>query len=624
MVRDRHGLWRRQWWRGALAGLLCALAAWGVSQSGLLRSVEDWLFDACFVWRGTRTSNANIVLIGIDDESLDELKRPLIHLSPQLQEVVADVSRQKAAAIGIDLIIPESLSDTPELTSSATDNPLAFGQTILRAGNVVLPEWKLEGMWLRPLRQWHQLRSLARPRQPTDWGFVNLSTDEDGCVRRQSLLVRDEQDLKLSFALALYCLAHQTSADWNGSELRIGNQRVPLGQDQQLPINYLGPPGSIQTVSFRDALAASRGERPWHVDLAGAIVILGVTAHSQQDYHLTPYANRVFRSIETRSDGEMAGTEIQAQTLATISDGAYIRQPPDWLSMALLVTSGAALGAAFAELRLIWGLALATAHHFGWKAVCVAAFTLGDWRLEVLPMLLVGLLTYAGTFAVRWLRLVQMLGVIKSPVIARAIVADARDLCPRGEERVISVLFADIRSFTTFSEAHSAQQVVDLLNEFFARIIPVIERHGGALNQFMGDGFMVLYNAPQTQKDHAARAVRTAAEMVRTVHQEQATWAELDFPTLRIGVGVNTGSAVVGTVGSPRRLDYTAIGDVINTAARIESENKPQGTEILISDSTYRVLPPAERAALHCAAESVAVSLKGKAGTLCVHRVEVS
>jgi adenylate cyclase len=215
----------------------------------------------------------------------------------------------------------------------------------------------------------------------------------------------------------------------------------------------------------------------------------------------------------------------------------------------------------------------------------------------------------------------RIFGAFKGEAIARLLEADPRQLLRLGQDRELTVLFADVRAFTVFSESHSPREVVALLNAYFDAVVPVLERHGGTLNQFIGDGVMVLFGAHQAQPDHALRAVGAAVALACRVRDLGPQWAALGWPGMRAGVGVNTGLAVVGAVGSRDRLDYTAIGDTINTAARVEAANKDLGTEVLITAATYAALSPRDRERLGVAAEPARVRVKNK--TVDVHQVDV-
>jgi adenylate cyclase len=254
----------------------------------------------------------------------------------------------------------------------------------------------------------------------------------------------------------------------------------------------------------------------------------------------------------------------------------------------------------------------------------ILALRVAAWRVEVVPLLLSGVLIYGVAFAVRWRWMRQMLGMFKSESVARALEADPSKLDLKGELREITVLFCDIRNFTRFSENRPAAEVVRLLNRYFAVVVPIVEKHGGILNQYIGDGLMVLFGAPETQHDHARRAVAAAVEIVECVTALADQWRRLGADEFRIGVGVHTGKAVVGTIGSPQRIDYTAIGDTVNTASRIESCNKELGTEILLSAATVDALADDERRRVLSRSRRHALSVKGKTGQLEAYSVERS
>jgi adenylate cyclase len=161
-----------------------------------------------------------------------------------------------------------------------------------------------------------------------------------------------------------------------------------------------------------------------------------------------------------------------------------------------------------------------------------------------------------------------------------------------GSEQIITVIFVDIRNFTEHSSQHSPQEVVTALNIFFRSAVETIESHGGMVNKFLGDGFMALFGIGAQQADHARRAVTAAQELFRGVASVSSEMEKAGWPGLRIGVGINTGPAIVGSVGSPKRMEYTAIGDTVNVASRVEALTKTVGHDLLITEPTWACLPP--------------------------------
>jgi len=157
----------------------------------------------------------------------------------------------------------------------------------------------------------------------------------------------------------------------------------------------------------------------------------------------------------------------------------------------------------------------------------------------------------------------------------------------RGEEREITVLFSDIRDFTTFSESHKPGEVVELLNSFFTAIVPIIEEHGGTINLYIGDGVMVIFNAPEGQPDHAIRALRTAIALARRVHQLRDQWARLGADNFRIGIGIHTGDLMLGVIGDSSRWSGTVISDSVNLASRIENLTKKLGVKVAMSNQVF-------------------------------------
>jgi adenylate cyclase len=389
-------------------------------------------------------------------------------------------------------------------------------------------------------------------------------------------------------------------------------------------INYVGPPGSFEELSFRDVLNAAH-RKDNLPQLNGSIVLIGVTARDQQDYHSTPYANFYSRWFATHQPGRMAGVEIHAHILATLIDRASIHTPLGfWTPMWLLIL-GILLGYVMSRVSLELAFAIAIVHHFAWKGIALAGFAWFHWRIEMMAMLVLGFLVFTITFGFRWRTLRRMFGVVKSEALVLALESDPGRLNPGGEEREVTVLFADVRSFTDYSDEHEPAAVVALLNAYFAAVVPLIEAQGGVIDKFMGDGIMALFGAFGQLPNHAHRAVQAAVAMVKAVHDGRETWSKLGNPGFRIGIGVNTGKVVVGAIGSRGRLDFTAIGDTVNVASRIEGENKPdrQNTEILISEATRNQLSLTELEKLNVEAAPREVTVKGKVKQLAVYAVRV-
>lgn len=611
--------------RGVIPGLACGLVALAITHVPMATGVDAWLFDGCFGARyhffGPRPSENQVVIIGIDEEDFDSFRKPVVFMSPELGDMVTYLRGQGALAVGIDLMIPNSLSEVDEIVNSEFGRAVTLGRAIRDAGGTVLavsfPEEK-PARW--PVDQW-----LLKYRNPTrrdpferDVGSIDLAEDADQFVREANLLVADKQNenrLYPAFPLALVAWAEDRQFDWDPKTQTVyrGDEPIPADSEARMRINWLGPPGTVPELRFRDLLAAHRDGYDTDI-LRGKIAIIGATARDIQDYHPTPFSNQYIDFRANDRSFLMSGVEIHANAVATLSDRAFI-STPWWLTpVAVLLPTGMLLGWVFARAGLLIGLAIAIAHHYGWKAASVLLLTYGNWRPDMIGMLSLGVLAYGTAFIIRWRILRRILAAVKSQALARALEADPGRIDLYGENRVVTVMFVDIRGFSDFSQNYrnKPQQVVALLNTYFTAAIPVIEAQGGTVNQFMGDGMMILFNAPLDHPDdHAERAVRAAQALVEAVRVNADKFAELGLPGLRVGVGINTGTCTVGAVGSPTRIDYSAIGDVTNAAARLEAATRRVDCDILIGEESWKLLPAEKRQELGCNVEPVVLELKG-------------
>jgi CHASE2 domain-containing sensor protein len=312
--------------RGVGLGLLCALAAGRLAQAPLARGLDDWASNAFFVWRGPRPSQHRIVLVGMDDDFLRQLHKAATYLGPELAEVVRHADAQGPAAIRSDLLLGSDLSTVPEFERrGGPGDARPMGQAIVDAGNVVLAQWRVDDHWKRPLWPWRRKALDPETTAPTDFAFVNGTEEGDQVVRRQQLLVRDVDTAVPHFALALFAQARGANIlrdDLHGTThvVRLGGDALPLDDEQKLRINYVGPPGTFPPVPFHEVLAAAREGRPLP-QMRDAVVLIGVSARGQQDYHATTYGNHYARAAAATESGLMSGTELHAHILATLADG---------------------------------------------------------------------------------------------------------------------------------------------------------------------------------------------------------------------------------------------------------------------------------------------------------------
>lgn len=258
-----------------------------------------------------------------------------------------------------------------------------------------------------------------------------------------------------------------------------------------------------------------------------------------------------------------------------------------WLSVLSGAASAGSMLAAYLYLRADIPPALtALVPSLGWQNVAqrVVYVLMGGAGAFWICTSLLRLIVDLATSTRRELETRMVLGRQVSDAVAEEILSGRAAV---GQKKVVTVLFSDIRSFTSFSETRDPAEVVEFLNAYFAAMVAVVHAHGGLVNKFLGDGLMALFGAPSPDPKHAEHAVLAALEMQRVAHAARSHWG---VPDLEIGIGVHTGEAVVGVLGSRARSEYTAIGDTVNLAARIEALTKPLGTRVLISAETRAAL----------------------------------
>lgn len=418
-------------------------------------------------------------------------------------------------------------------------------------------------------------------------GSLNVFADPDGTVRWMPLVIRYGKHLFPSVALQMLAaslpqLPLIVKADSLGiEEVRLGAVSIPTNNKGELLVNYYGP---AYTFPHYSASAFLHNEAPPDC-LDGKFVVIGNTTVGLHDMRPTPLSP-VFPGVELHCT--VVENILQQHFLKRSERTAPYYDAAALLGIAavfLLLQSflrGAVLGGAV--IALLGGYIVAT-HYFFLHS--------GVWLNHVYPSLnlVVG---FVGTSLHRYLKeerekrmIRQTFGLYVHESVVEEMLANPEKLKLGGEKQELTVLFSDIRGFTSLSEQLPPEEIVPQLNEYLTHMTQVVLDHHGTLDKYIGDAIMAIFGAPLPQPDHPLRACATALHMIKTLHLLHQEWTARGRPVLQIGIGVNTGVMMVGNMGSERRFDYTVIGDNVNLAARLEGLTKMYGVGIVVSETTW-------------------------------------
>ena len=540
---------------------LAAAAGLVVNATGALSQLERQTVDARFSIRGRQAPDPRMLVVAIDDRTFDPPPTGLGLRWPFPRRYHARlIDRLRAAGARVIVFDVEFTAATDE----RDDNALV--QAITSAGNVVLaadavgPNGQtgvLGGE--KTLRQAH-----ARA------GYAVYRPDRGGVVRRMQTGLSGLATLPIA-AASLY-LARQPS-------LR------HLRSDRTAWIDYPGPAGTVPALSYADVLHGRFAAR----EVRGRIVVIGASYPPLQDLHATS---------TTDSAHLMAGAELNADAIATVLQGFPIREAPGPVAVLLVLLLAAIPALANARLPAVLALGAAVATTAVFLTAAQLAFDRGVIVATVAPLCAAAVAAVGG-LAVNYLdeafrRQATRLAFarfVPSTVVDEVLAASGPGVRLGGVRRVATVMFSDLRGFTSFSEALEPERVIEILNRYLTAMSDAILDHGGTLVAYMGDGIMAVFGAPLVYEDHADRALGAARDMLAALDRfNEWLSAEHGFPPLRMGIGLNSGPVMSGNVGSEQRLEYTALGDTTNTAARLEGMTKGTPHQLFIAESTKEML----------------------------------
>jgi adenylate cyclase len=372
--------------------------------------------------------------------------------------------------------------------------------------------------------------------------------------------------------------------------LRAGEQVVPVDNINRAMIGFWGPQGTFKTYSYADVL---RGKYP-ESEFKDKIVLIGVTNPASHDEKPTPYTTS---NLILSGSLETPGVEIHASAVQSFLDGRWYRTVPSLANAAFLLLCGLLTALAVGGRGPWRGLAGALL-----VVVLAGGLAFGLWRycqlwLNFAAPLAIIALTYVLVTAADFLTAEMARRKTRaafsryvSPAVVEELMSNPDSIALGGQRRDLTIMFVDIRGFTAYSENKAPEQVVSRLNEYLTAMTGVIFRYGGTLDKYLGDGLMAIFGAPVFFPDHVQRSIQAAIEIQEVIDKLNRAWVERNEPPLKIGVGINTGSVLVGNVGSPDRMDYTVIGEDVNLASRVEGLTKTFGTLVIISERSVRTL----------------------------------
>jgi adenylate cyclase len=601
----------------------------------VVRGLETASLDLRFRLRGVRPPGPEVAIILVDDRSLESLGRwPLSRAL--FARALETLDHARAKVVVFDLLftepdepIPADLREMARAAAEAltgdssdrlrtalhqlalSDRDSRFATAIRASGHVLLPigcsfgdtpgedpawlAWLSDSAYARfdksPLPPVFPLRpkSAVLPIEPlakaaAGLGHTTVAYDRDGAPRYDYTALPYEADflpsLPIRAAAAYLGVAWPQVALALGTGVRIGDLTVPTDRAMRLLINYRGPRGTFPSLSFADLLAG----RVAADELSARIVLIGASFVGSSDSHVQPFGNT-----------PMPGVERMANIIDTIVSRDFIGAPSGaWrivvIAAVLLMAALAGAMTEFLPTRL--AVLAGAAPIAAWAAAAQLAFVKNVWLPLIEPVAALAAATATVLLFRYWVvdrvgrRVRSAFCHYLAPSLVDQLIDSEAELRLGGERREITIMFADLSGFTALSTRLSPEELMALTNSYHALMVEAVEATGGYVNQFIGDAVMAIFGAPVPDPDHAACAARAALRVVASVMQAKSEADRRGVPGYAVKIGINTGPAVVGNVGAPKRYNYTAVGETVNIAARLESVPEDYGCRIVIGPNT--------------------------------------
>lgn len=571
---------------------------------GLELKTIDWRFQ----WRGPLTiEQSPVVIVTIDDQSYESLQMQWPWPRHVYANVIENLTKAGAKVIGLDVIM-----DNPDGHGKESD--LRLAAAIGSSKNVVLAgkvedtgQYRSYPVLVKPLSTLLQADSC--------WGITAIQSDPDGIHRQYFVVQNYQNELLPSFGLEVLRkyidIPDSEAIQVKDGKVQVGKLSVSLSHEGLMRINFVGPVGSFPRYTFDSVIDDERFDLgDYDLDFfttsllptdvfADKIVLIGSTMSELHDNFPTPFFEFKDQQGNYRK-AEMPGVEIHANAIWTILNKAYFTDISPFVSLLTLILLIIFMYVLVLRLSTTWSVITFFGLLIGYNLL--QFFLFSKYRIVmtmVAPTIGMTISFVAATIHEYVLTQHEkrlILGAFERFVpqkVVKELIAHPEKLQLGGEERFLTVLFMDLADFTSVSENLKPTELVSIINAYLTEMTDIVFKYDGIIDKYEGDALMAEFGTPVFFEDHAVKACFAALDMLRKLRSMNFSHYAKGVTRLNCRIGINSGNMIVGNMGSKNVFDYTAMGDSVNLASRLEGANKMYGTQIMISEDTYKLIKDA-------------------------------
>lgn len=542
-------------------------------QSQVLQNLELGSINLRFIFRGEKEPENNIIIIGIDDNSIQELGN--FPWSRSLYSELINKLGKNPKIIAFDIYFD---TETNEVDDKKFEELLKKDKRIILSAfytSVDDPRFGSIKRLFLPIDKF--LKN-------TKVGLVNPEYDSDGFIRRFQLknLVLEKEWISFPFLVILEYLS-QTSDEY------ISKTKLFTDRKNNIYINYRGGPFRYPVYSFVDILKGNIDPNVFK----NKIILIGAVTETLHDTHFTPFYGfrRYGSSIRL---GKMPGVEVHANAIATLISKDFIRPFNEGSPLYIITLFMSFIPTIFfiRKYKVIFIFVISIIFSLLYLTIANLFFVYFNTLLPYYIPVFGLLISYLFNIIHEIIKTEQEKREIKtlfqrfvSPEVVEMLLKTDRDKIFTTKREKISVMFADIRNFTYYSDIREPEEIIKILDDFLKSSSDIILKNNGTVDKFMGDAIMAIFGAPYPLENTAEKAVLSALEIQQKIKELQSEWKSKGYPSFEVGIGISSGEALVGIIGPKQKIEYTAIGNTVNLASRLEGLAK--GGEILICEQTY-------------------------------------